>query len=434
LRRIRRALLAVFLLAIAGYAIWGRVESKGLGREIAAIEARGEPITTDTQPAQQTDDQRQAALLYATAAERVQEMGREGGFQSLLIDVDRVGAPAPDLSQLESIYRKDSPPLQLLDQASLLDFNGFGTVAPEFSSNQAPLVSLGALNALRADLLSRRHDAEGAIAALVASVRLLRAIPTSFYRFQADSRLLGSIRILLRHTPPDARSLLALQREVERLPDEDGVPREVMQRRAEFLESLDLPRRSMFETLLVAAGRPVVTHFTRAQLSRFDEVLAVARLPWPGKLAAAEALRQRYFDPAQSRSRGVLRNLAEQLSSSHAVSTLFVETAGLDLATRRILITVLAVERYRRAHAGAAPPALDALVPAFMTAVPQDPFSGKPLVYKQDAAGYLLYSIDINHVDDGGVLYGLGAMATTGPRGTQSRRDYGIRVPRHSGP
>ena len=91
-------------------------------------------------------------------------------------------------------------------------------------------------------------------------------------------------------------------------------------------------------------------------------------------------------------------------------------------------ITVLAVERYRRAHSGAAPDSLGALVPAFMPAVPIAPFSGKPLVYKKEAAGYLLYSVDTNRVDDGGALYGIGARTQLAPR-VNAARDAGLRVP-----
>jgi hypothetical protein len=68
-------------------------------------------------------------------------------------------------------------------------------------------------------------------------------------------------------------------------------------------------------------------------------------------------------------------------------------------------------------------PALDALVPAFLPAVP-----GKPLIYTA-ADSYIIYNIDPNKLDDGGLLYGHGAMAATGPRGGKSPRDFGIRVP-----
>jgi hypothetical protein len=431
-RRSGRVVLALLLLLVVTYLIWDRVEARGLARDIAEIKKRGEPIDLDerrTPP--RTDEQRQAAHLYAAAAGRVREISDEDGYRFAGLDVDRVGAPVPNLEELEATYRKDAPALQLLDQATPLDFGGFGPIAPEFYSNQSPLVSLSALNALRADLLARRGDADGATTALVASVRLQRAIPDPFYRYQSTGRLLGSLRILLRHTSPAETPLVSLQRAFEELPDDDdGLAREIMQRRAVFLESFAGRRRSLGEAILFTAFHPIVTRFARRQLPAFGEAIAVARQPWPGKLEAAAALKRRYPDPAPWRNRGTLRNLIEQGPPAIGLASLYPEPAGLALAARRIAITVVGVERYRRAHAGAVPPALDAVVPAFMTAVPQDPFSGKPLMYKKDADSYLLYSIDINGADDGGVLYGIGAMAmATGPSAMRSPRDLGIRVP-----
>jgi hypothetical protein len=102
--------------------------------------------------------------------------------------------------------------------------------------------------------------------------------------------------------------------------------------------------------------------------------------------------------------------------------------AKQELAARRVAVAAIAVERYRRAHAGAAPASLDALVPAFLAAVPEDPLSLKPLVYRRDADACVLYSVDANRKDDGGELYGHGA-AIAKHVGPQSPRDLGIRMP-----
>jgi hypothetical protein len=101
--------------------------------------------------------------------------------------------------------------------------------------------------------------------------------------------------------------------------------------------------------------------------------------------------------------------------------------AGLDLAARRVLVATLAVERYRRDHAGTLPPSLQALVPQYVGAVPTDPFSGDPLVYKPSADDYFLYSVDTNLRNDGGALYGFGSKNQLFPS-TGQGRDLGIRV------
>jgi hypothetical protein len=55
-----------------------------------------------------------------------------------------------------------------------------------------------------------------------------------------------------------------------------------------------------------------------------------------------------------------------------------------------------------RAGAGRYPARLDDLAPKYLPAVPGDIFSGKPLVYRPDGNGYLLYSVGVNGTDDGG--------------------------------
>jgi hypothetical protein len=58
-----------------------------------------------------------------------------------------------------------------------------------------------------------------------------------------------------------------------------------------------------------------------------------------------------------------------------------------------------------KADAGAYPKTLDALAPKYLASVPIDMFSGKALVFRPNATGYLLYSVGINGQDDQGRGY-----------------------------
>jgi hypothetical protein len=64
--------------------------------------------------------------------------------------------------------------------------------------------------------------------------------------------------------------------------------------------------------------------------------------------------------------------------------------------------TLVAIERFRRANGGSAPESLGTLVPAWLPAVPADPFDpdGGPLRYVPGRAPWLLYSVGTNGVDD----------------------------------
>jgi len=70
------------------------------------------------------------------------------------------------------------------------------------------------------------------------------------------------------------------------------------------------------------------------------------------------------------------------------------------LVRQRMALVAFALAAYRAEH-GAYPADLAQVVPKYLKAVPEDTFSGKPLRYKREGAGYLLYSIRSYREDDG---------------------------------
>ena len=67
----------------------------------------------------------------------------------------------------------------------------------------------------------------------------------------------------------------------------------------------------------------------------------------------------------------------------------------------QLLLADLAI-RLHRERDGRFPESLAGLVPRFLAVVPDDPFAGRPLIYRPIESGYLLYSIGPNGEDDGG--------------------------------
>jgi len=111
--------------------------------------------------------------------------------------------------------------------------------------------------------------------------------------------------------------------------------------------------------------------------------------------------------------------------------------------TRRGARVCLALARYRAAHGGY-PPSLTSLEPTYLTAMPHDPWSGKPFGYRRiDPAsdefgrGYLLYTVGADMKDDGGVeagyrfsaLTSTGAVAATMVNGQKTGADFVINTP-----
>jgi hypothetical protein len=418
-----KILAAVLLLPPAAYIIWDQVESRALAREIAAIAARGEPVTTDEQPGgADTPERHDAARIYAAAAQRQRALGPEASFGAWSVDVDSVN-PRP-LSELEARLRPDTAPLQLADQAAPLDFNGFGDVELE---SEPALSTVGILADVRADLYSARGNGDEAAASLFSSARLQRALTDSFSQSRHMTRLLGSVRILLRHTSPSEAALARLQRAVAELPDSDALVRDVQRRRAQVIDDWSHPRAGVSEAILLRILRPSIARSTRAELSAIEDAMAVARAPWPAKVTAARELERKY-EPAMramTARRGYLARLA--VPYGPGIAAVNVGSAGTRLAARRIILAILAIERYRRAHASTPPDALDALRPTYLREVPLDPFSGAALVYRRAADRYQVYSVDADTTDNGGAFYGVGSKGQfSPPQGVP--RDLGIVV------
>jgi hypothetical protein len=69
---------------------------------------------------------------------------------------------------------------------------------------------------------------------------------------------------------------------------------------------------------------------------------------------------------------------------------------------RRIVVVAIAVKRFERRF-GKLPSDLNALGPAFLSAVPPDPMDGRPLRYRPSGTNsFLLYSVGLDGVDDNG--------------------------------
>ncbi len=75
----------------------------------------------------------------------------------------------------------------------------------------------------------------------------------------------------------------------------------------------------------------------------------------------------------------------------------YVESRARSEAAR----VALAVERYRLAE-GTLPESIGDLAPRFLDDVPQDPYSGGPMLYEKTGSGFVVYSVGLDGRDDGG--------------------------------
>lgn len=141
---------------------------------------------------------------------------------------------------------------------------------------------------------------------------------------------------------------------------------------------------------------------TRAEMQRaYDDLLAsaaqIAKLPLPQQQAAWTKAVQRYDDSALN---------DRHLPGSIVMPALGRASLSFTQATtqRDAAVAGIALERYRRAH-GTYPATLAELVPAYLPAIPLDPWDGKPIKYLPPDANRqtpILYSVGENQIDNHG--------------------------------
>ncbi len=96
---------------------------------------------------------------------------------------------------------------------------------------------------------------------------------------------------------------------------------------------------------------------------------------------------------------GLGRMFSKMLIPSLTVALERFATTG---AQRELILTAIALRRYQLDHEQTLPPNLEALVPAYLPALPRDEFDGKLLRYRPEKTGYLLYSVGLNGTDENG--------------------------------
>lgn len=438
----------VVLLPIALHALWDYVEARRLSKTVEAIRQRGEPVHFGRigEGSPTTPEQTRASRYYGAAAlltadasggprfikagELIDAMSREPG---------PIPASDPRIVELQSLSDSYAPALELMDRAAALDANGLDySSEPRYGFIERKLSNV---NALRVARLALTGDGDGAAKALMSTLRVRRVVNDRFgLNFPVTTA--NTLRTLLTAAPPSEPSLRALQQAYQERDDEDRVTRNLLTGRGVMIQAVwpgaegeltTLPRvrdtrpRAYPLGLMDFTLRPWATRRFTRMLSVYAEAIEASKQPWPAKLDAAKALEARY--PIVRPPFGTRSVLGLPPGSfEHGPVADFVRITRQEasmLSQHRICMTVLAVERFRRARHDL-PASLDALVPEFLTAVPKDPQTGGPLRYTRSVGEYKVYSDGANRRDDNGDLGP--PHSDLSAAGRQSPNDIGLAI------
>ncbi len=133
-----------------------------------------------------------------------------------------------------------------------------------------------------------------------------------------------------------------------------------------------------------------VTNNRAALLERMNRMVEISKLP-PGEQAARLDEQKATFAKEPLLVRELLLTATEKIAEAER------RTRGL----LRCTAAGLAAERYRRKY-GRWPEKLDDLKGEFLRQVPLDPYDGRPLRYRKDGEGIVIYAIWKDGTDDGG--------------------------------
>jgi hypothetical protein len=387
------AIVFMLLLPFALHAVWGYVEARRLTAAIEAIEAKGEPTRRNS--AVPTGDAARAERLYRAAAALVSGYG--GGLPDWFGEIataERTGHWTPDLvARVRSYLPAFREALDFMDRAAPLPFTGIG---PGYAYNYmgGDIGFAVRLTGFRGIVEAAEGDGDAAARSLYSAARGGRSIDQSGAPFLYGFWFASAVPPVLQQTRPTEAALAPLAQALADADHDDVLRNTFLFFRMTLLQSRLANPWFIPSTArpLIVVNRPLATHRLVTELEAFERLLAAASAPWPDRIEAISSMDTRGLPP-QSFWNGV--GIRERLEAA-------VSMALRPLMTNRAIRIAVAVERYRREHGEMLPETLQSLVPRYLPSLPIDPYTGQPMRFVKEEAGYVAYSVGPNRRDDGG--------------------------------
>ncbi|MBE0534687.1 MAG: hypothetical protein IH624_03395 [Phycisphaerae bacterium] len=426
-RRVFRTFLVVLFVAFVCLRIALKVQ---IWRGLNAIKEKGEPLTVEELNARTGKNTNgpipQSYRIAVAACESPAEELRDA-LSFRFGPLAHSGEPLPyELRAAIAEYvNNNSKALQHLDVVppeaalyfeSIDDCNdpaitlhsGFVVYAPTAMQSAATLLFLRAM--LKAD----EGDTCGAVNSLLSALRVIQSLgtkPTLFGwmdKLGASSGAISTLRYVVNRADLDAAQFQQITESLNCLDPATtraafiGERSLVLARFDAHLEHLSCAYGLWGESPASRALGQVIAFFYRqAGLRDMDEAFylhAMADAVDGAELSFSgfQRLNKELGDRADSNSR--VRFLIHNVYTGY-----YLRRSEFRLqAMLKTAQAVLAIEQYRR-FAGTLPDALDDLVPAYLGAVPSDPFDEKPLRYKKCNPGYIVYSVGEDLTNQGGI-------------------------------
>lgn len=412
-------------LAVGAYAIWDYIEAKRVTAGIVAVARTGAPINPAQleRPDTVADPDRDAAPYYLAAAtlassgtpfasavltnERFVAATSAGRIQAAWYATGAVPSTLLEQARFELTRRSDA--LHLLDEATDRLFTGLAP-GTAYSAQIMQLEQLCNLCTVRTSYAAATGDTAAAMRSIRAELGLIADGDRSIVQQPLTPKVMVAainLSLMLNKLKLDERDLASLSAVLARADDDTTLARSLNNMRAGLI-SIFLARARYQTRPIGLAGlvpglplqrsvvlRPLLAREAERRLETYAALIDASHAPWSERLdrVRAVAIQRQWRDDG-----GFLARLG------WSTEPFGLTAVPLNLASARVARTAIAVERYRLAHHDQLPDSLTETVPAFLPAVPSDPYSGRPIRFVKIDRGYKVYGVSFDRVDDGGDL------------------------------
>jgi hypothetical protein len=394
-----------------------------LEKQVAAIRAKGEPITPNelSQRFPAPPKENNAAETYVKAGGTLKEALGDRDYRARLTKISDAPTQerfAEELHQwMEGYLAEHADALGILHAAArnpavrydLQLGRGFDAPLP----NLLQLRGSAQLLQWEAYVAAENGDSARAAEAVVAALamdRPMRAAPILIMQMMRQAlRAMActTIKRVLATAAFSDEQLAQLQAALAGTDDPEAMANAFIGERASGLSALDRPQLLLPQiqqadnwfpgAASLASGLVRLSLTASGDRERYlkymTEMIDASRRPVPEALDLMESMRKEL-----SSRHSFIPGLAEMIIPNLTrCETQAARGDALLLGAQ----AALALERFRLAN-GRPPAQIAELSPAFLPAVPRDPFDGQPLRYRADEQGYAFYSIGENRKDDGG--------------------------------
>ncbi|MEX2174088.1 MAG: hypothetical protein WD872_06980 [Pirellulaceae bacterium] len=420
--------IVLLVAGVAAVVIWFQVARSAafaeVQKEVARIQAAGEPITTEDlyayhRPAAGTKD---ITPLWLAALQSFDEaqFGKDAGTLPIVGSGQQTTLAADDpsgqLAQAEQFLAKyDATVAATLAAARE---SGECRFPVQFEQGVAMLLpkvqkmrGVARLLSLRTQVAMARGDAPAAIESVEATFAASRAMENQLTLVEHLVSLaiagvaIQNVESLLNEMDLTDEQLVQLQAAVERADLRGGLTTGMLGERGMGYHAFHHMEQMTSRNNAGAMAPPGEGHLSRPVDCKFyletvRQLVEASREPMP------QALRQ--AQQAELNVKAVI-GVGNPLTKMNYMLTAMMMPAGTAAfaanargqAQFQLLRCAIATRRYQQKHA-TDPPALAQLVPEFLPSVPLDPFDGQPLRMKTSPAEIVLYSIGKDGKDDGG--------------------------------